>query len=386
VDEEFEFQDDPGLSGCLYVIDEAGVAGFDAQGWNTSEGRAPRGVECSWYLDQQRKFGDDVVASTNGRRPSAIAKPFRDKAHVFVKLKNGYLQQFGIFKGQGKFTARHFTQEPDAKDSEPFKIETWTMDETGLAACYRTQDGVGVEGVQADIGKRAKGIPILWAIPLAIGLAAVLAIGIPALISRYLGVMGSKVGAEVSGTVASVAQKTAEVTGAAKLVPDFQVNAAGVPAPVHTPRWEPAPAPGVTVVGVTQAGGRVNVSLSDGRVLTEAEDYLRIERAWVESPRGVRYYFRRSVAGGGMPAPVAPAPGTASLASSLPSNPLESQGTGRAGPPGASSSSYSEAVVPTPESAAAASRISALGIIPAVGQSAQSPRANQAAPRAGKAP
>jgi len=43
---------------------------------------------------------------------------------------------------------------------------------TGIEDCYRTQDGVGVAGVNADKGARAKGIPILWVFPMFIGLCS----------------------------------------------------------------------------------------------------------------------------------------------------------------------------------------------------------------------
>lgn len=172
--EEYDMKEDAGAHGVAFVIDEAGACGFSAQGWAESVGRSTRGVECSWYLDQQRKFGDNVYASTNGRSPAQIAKAFRDKAHSFIRLKNGYLQTYGMFRAVGQFRALHYAVEP-GPSVEPFREEKWKMDPKGIASCYRTQDGVGVAGTNADIGARAKGIDIRWVIPAALllGLACV---------------------------------------------------------------------------------------------------------------------------------------------------------------------------------------------------------------------
>jgi len=270
---------DKGRQGVLFVIDEAGVAGFSATGWAASDGRTTRGVACSWYLDQQRKFGDDVYASVNGRMPSGIAKPFRDKAHVFIKLKNGYLQTFGIFKAQGKFTAKYYAHEPD-NSSEPFKIETWQMDETGIANCYRTQDGVGIVGVSADIGKKAKGIPILWAIPGAIALCLVVGVGIPHLFAKWVaGHADTKGKAKIEAVAEELKHDKPEQPKASDVVR----------APLNA---TPDSAGTVRVLGVVRAGSRVTVQLSDGRAFTENEPFLRIERTFVECPAGVRYQFK----------------------------------------------------------------------------------------------
>jgi len=168
--------DDKGADGVAYIIDEAGASGFSAQEWAQTTGRAPRGVECTWYLDQQRKFGDNVYASANGRAPTSIAKGFRDKAHDFTKLRNGYLRKMGIFKAQGKFTRLSYTAEP-GPNSEPYERADFVLD-VELANCYRTQDGIGVHGNKADIGSRAKGIPIIMVFPIAIGLG-MLCIAVP---------------------------------------------------------------------------------------------------------------------------------------------------------------------------------------------------------------
>jgi len=263
---------DAGTKGVLYVIDEAGAAGFDATGWASSDGRSVRGLRAAWYLDQQRKFGDDVIASQNGRRPAGIAKPFRDKAHYFIRLKNGYLASLGIFKGRGRFTADWFTHEPEAK-SEAVQTEHWEMDASGLASCYKTEVGVGVVGSSADKGKRAKGIPILWAIPGAIVLAAAISIGLPMLLAKGM--------AKASG-----ADKTAPAEPSA--------FASGPVTPVVsaiTP-GQPAGEP-VRVVGYVKRGSRINVVLSDGRTLNETDKGLQSVDRNGATVDGVKIWMQR---------------------------------------------------------------------------------------------
>lgn len=176
---EYDQEEDTGVNGVCYVIDEAGAAGFDATGWSSADGRSTRGVKCAWYLDQQRKFGDDVFASANGRRPDGIAKPFRDKAHAFIKLKNGYQTSLGMFRARGRFQWFKYASEP-TQSASPFAQGQFHFG-TGIEDCYRTQDGVGVSGTVADKGKRAKGLSPWW-LAAAAACVAVAVGGIPRLL------------------------------------------------------------------------------------------------------------------------------------------------------------------------------------------------------------
>ena len=170
VPEELGMEEDKGLNGVAYLIDEAGLNGFNAQGWAMREHGTTRGSRASWYLDQQRKLGDNVYASHNGTNPHGIAKPFRDKAHDFSQLRNGRLRKMGVFKARGVFTAWHYYVEP-GPNVEYYAKEDFPLD-MDLASCYRTGDGVGIVGGKADIGAKVKGIPVLMAFPLAIALGS----------------------------------------------------------------------------------------------------------------------------------------------------------------------------------------------------------------------
>lgn len=269
-----ELVEDKGANGCCFIIDEAGVAGFSATGWAEKDGRSSRGLSCLWYLDQQRKFGDDVYASTNGRGPNGIAKGFRDKAHSFIKCENGYQKVLGMFKARGRFTIRTYATEPD-RQTEPIKVEHFEMDASGLASCYRTEDGVGVVGSSADKGRKAKGISIWWSIPAAAALAGL------CLIAPW--------------AMGKMAQKTMTAKAPAKSAP-----AAKPAAPVlrevsraeSSQALQTAAAAAVTVRGYVIRGGKINVQLSDGRTLTEGDKSLQqVDRASVVVD-GQRLYFK----------------------------------------------------------------------------------------------
>jgi len=266
---EYEMEEDHGVHGVCYVIDEAGVSGFSATGWASKVGQSTRGERCLWYLDQQRKHGDDVFASTNGRTPAQIAKPFRDKAHGFIKLWNGYLAKFGIFKGRGRFEWKEFLEEPGPK-SEP--IANGTFELGALAECYRTQDGVGVVGNGADKGARAKGIPILWVIPAALVLALMcvfipwlLGKGASSYISRGVEDKAEPAKAVVGPSGASVGRPAARRSG-----DDAEV----VPAPLEPIYADETPERPVWVTGWVTNGRKINVQLSDGRIMTEEDSEL----------------------------------------------------------------------------------------------------------------
>jgi len=290
---EYDLEPDNGVNGVCYVIDEAGAAGFDAQGWAESDGKSSRGVRAKWYLDQQRKFGDDVFASTNGRAPSGIAKAFRDKAHGFIRLKNNRLAVFGPFRGRDNFKWEEFTREPHAaSDDAAIASGTFKLDEKGLASCYRTEEGVGVIGKGADKGARAKGIPILWIFPIVF-----LVGGFVAVIPYALGKATQKV---LTGSGSQVQQKIENakgVVGPGVLRPGAEVE----PQPTRPPPPPGAPVPALApkpyVTGLARAGGRVRVTLSDRRVLSESDGVARVLGAGVLLSTGELLPFARMVPG-----------------------------------------------------------------------------------------
>ena len=315
---EYDREEDKGAFGVCYIIDEAGASGFGAAGWAAKVGVGTRGERCVWYLDQQRKFSDDVFASTNGRLPTAIAKPFRDKAHGFLRLKNGYLTTYGPFKGRGRFEWAEFTQEPTGQAVESIAEGTFTLGE--LADCYRTQDGVGGIGNAADKGQRAKGIPILWVIPGALVLAS-LCVMIPWALGRgaqhYIGgtAPAEKSTQEAGGRFEGVTGAGASIGGVvAPRIAAADGAASPLPSPVPAILSDNTPERPLYVTGYVVGGGKINVQLSDGRTLTELDtELIRVNRNSVQLKEGKLWMNRKT--------PPAPVTAVNSVAPVVPAEP-----------------------------------------------------------------
>lgn len=304
--------EDKGVNGVCYIIDEAGAAGFDALGWASSDGRTSRGTKAIWYLDQQRKFGDDVFASTNGRTPGQIAKPFRDKAHKFIRLRNEYLATYGPFKGRGRFVWKEYGQEPTGSNKvEPVQRGTFAYG-TGLEDCYRTEQGVGVIGAKADKGAKAKGIPIMWVIPMALALSSLCF-----LVPYALGKIGGSVISGAAGGEGASKAPARETGKAGSGVGGAGGGSDGVPAGSERRQKGAtylALANGATIVRYYADRYGARVELSDGVVLDRESPRLgAIGPNWVMID-GERIAWRAAPSEFYQPPP--PAPG---LAPSAPS-------------------------------------------------------------------
>jgi len=290
---DYDLEEDKGASGCCFIIDEAGAAGFSAKAWAAmGDSRSPRGVECAAYLDQQRKYSDDVYFSTNGRNPNRICKDVRDVAHYFIKLRNEYLARYGMFRGRGRFVAKTFDHEP-GPSSEPIAEETFTLDAQGLASCYRTEQGVGVSGVSADKGARAQGISIWWAAVAAAALVSLIFFipqGLGRLAGHYL--TSVKQGAGAKGAPEKRDTEVPSVAIPVMAGPDRTV-AQKSPGPWDSAK-QPTPPPQqqVWVRGYVMRGNRIQVLLTDGRTLTQGDGVLRRwTKNFVELTTGERVYM-----------------------------------------------------------------------------------------------
>jgi len=254
---------DPGVD---YYLDEAHI-GFNARDWATI------GRGALHYLSQHRKLGDRVWPITQA--PGNLDKQFRSVAEDFTVIRNEYTAKFGIFKGRGRFVRKTYLSEPSG-NAEPFETASFTLDKEGIAACYDTARGIGVHGSKADIGRRAKGIPIMWVIPAGL-LVGVACFFIP-----------SWLGKQTRKALGSEKAKPAQVAAPSPLSA-FQPGrnpAPGLPA-VAAP---PAPSvPPLYVRGIVVRGRRFNAFLSDGRTLTEADhEVSEITRSTVVLKSGQR--------------------------------------------------------------------------------------------------
>lgn len=153
------------LPGVIYMLDELQVK-FKAREFMKNSG------EFLDYQPQARKLGDTIVGVSPAS--SLLDKGFRDLANQCIVLTNMYKIKTKGFTAPRKIVARTFCNCPPVKGEEHLDKFEFQIDAAGLASCYRTQEGVGVKGIGADIGKIARGLPWWTIIPIGIllGLAA----------------------------------------------------------------------------------------------------------------------------------------------------------------------------------------------------------------------
>lgn len=245
-----------------YVLDEADIY-FGAREY-ASHGRA-----VNFYNKQHRKLGDSVYYCCQAT--DQIDKQIRLLTQETIILKNLSKQKKGIFKLPALFCWSQYYQVPKQMDkpmcSGTFRLEVGP----GLKECYETAAGVGMEGMKADRGERAKGVHYYWLIP-AVIVAAILVVKVPFVFGQVFA--SATIGA--SSKAAQVVRDGALGTDAVPL----KMSMAGVPPeaatlqqPAQLQGSQPAqvaskPAqeePKVYLSGVVRFGGQVRIYLSDGR-------------------------------------------------------------------------------------------------------------------------
>ncbi len=253
-----------GGRGVCYILDEAHIA-FNARDWSTLA------RDCIKYMSQHRKLGDIIFPITQS--VGNLDKQFRSVAEDYTVLRNEYTAKLGPFRGAGRFVRRSYYGEPQ-RNTEPFETATFTIDRKGIAGCYDTARGIGVHGSKADIGRRAKGIPIWWVFPIVIGLA-MLVVFVPMLIGKMtakfiagpstaLGKLG-----EATKGLPVAASRGSTASGVTTVVTPSQ-DANLVPAMPEAP---PKPRPVIT--GYFVHGKEIAVVMSDGTVVTEDDNRVK---------------------------------------------------------------------------------------------------------------
>lgn len=161
--------------GVLYVIDEAHEF-FNARKFSTL------GADALHYLSQHRHLGDDVMFITQHvlNVDSQLRRVAQDFSYIRNLKKVKMPGTFGLVKAPAIFVRSTYLEEhTPGSFQEPIEVRTFTLDREGLASCYRTADGVGIEGAgAADTNEKSKGAP-WWTIPAVV--AAVIVAGIVAL-------------------------------------------------------------------------------------------------------------------------------------------------------------------------------------------------------------
>lgn len=136
--------------GICYFLDES-QEGFNARAW------AATGTEFTSYATQHRKMGDDIVAITPAS--GLLDKQFRMLCGECIVLDNWYRRKLGWVRAPRMITWRKYMNCPPEQAEHAIQQGRIYIDAKGLAACYRTEEGVGIVGRGADKGKYAKGIP-----------------------------------------------------------------------------------------------------------------------------------------------------------------------------------------------------------------------------------
>lgn len=251
-----------GVGGVAYFIDEAQIP-FNARDWATAD----RGLFA--YLTQHRHQGDDVWALTQA--PGNLDKQFRSLAQDFRRLRNDRLVKLGVFRGFDQLRCQHFDVEPSGK-AEPYLTEKFQLDPKGIASCYDTSGGIGLSGGgKADIGARAKGLTIGWGAAGLFLLASLVFLvpwGLGQATKKYLGKTETK--------AQSSKEPVPGIPGTKQ--GDASRNRPGGPSQPGQ-LADTTPSPAVWVRGFLARGNKVQVLLTDGRMLTETSKELdRVDR------------------------------------------------------------------------------------------------------------
>jgi len=272
---------DKGENGVAYFLDEAHIA-FNAREWATL------GKKALHYLSQHRKLGDVVWPITQAA-PN-LDKQFRSVAEDFTVLRNEYTAKYGIFKGRGRFVRKSYNSEPTA-NGEPFETATFILDKKGIASCYDTAKGIGVHGSKADIGRKTKGINILWVVPAGMALAAC-CVAVPFALGKatqHFVTAGNTQATEAAGAV--LIATPSPTTDRGSKSPKSSTATFSDDA-INTLVEDKTPERPLYVSGYVQRNGKINVQLSDGRFLTENDpELMKVEKNCVWLSSGERLYM-----------------------------------------------------------------------------------------------
>jgi hypothetical protein len=165
-------------SGVLYVIDECHI-------FFNSRDFVDLGRDLIYYISQHRKLGDDIVFVSQA--VLNVDTQLRRVAQDFTYLTNLNKQGYGVFSLPKVFTRRTYAHPigPGGKaDQESLEFGSFRLDVSGLAACYDTAAGVGIQGKMADTEEKRRGLD--WRLGVAAAVALVLICGfvVPKLVAR----------------------------------------------------------------------------------------------------------------------------------------------------------------------------------------------------------
>lgn len=284
---------------CDYYITEAHDY-FNADEWQQ------RGRAIQFYVSKHAHLHDNVIFETQW--PGQLDNKFRKLVQENHDVVNRSLQRLGVFRRREGFSRYVYFKMKESETQKPLYVVDFKLDVAGVASCYHTTGALGLlhQGPEDSGAHKVRGLPwwSLWAG----GVLACLGI----FLVLYFGVKGMTkgLGHMVSAGSGEFTRATAENLGSgAKRAP---VRAEPVAANAETPRQRRNVADGlpdslpsspilkqkdfrsVEVLGFVARGDRLNVLLSDGRVLTEGDGVLReVYRHKVVLNDGTELSFKR---------------------------------------------------------------------------------------------
>jgi len=279
--------------GAVYVIDECQNF-WPARSYQTT----PKGLP--FYLTQHRHVGDDCVFIT--QKETQVEKVVRNLVAEFWVFKNiGMRRRLG-FRLPGMFGYTCYTEPPSSVGAIYQSVGTFRMDTEGLAACYRTADGVGVGGptMEADTKQKKQGLSWKWAIGALLVLVVIAAL-MPGLLAKVLSKVllgsSSQVGKALSPVPATNIVASTNVPVAHPYYGPSQVIVVSniiVQRPIGFARSND-----LRITGAMKSDSGWTIALEDGRILSKG-DYWRVHESpgnsnrlsWVElEPQGQRARF-----------------------------------------------------------------------------------------------
>jgi hypothetical protein len=278
-----------------FYIDEAHNF-FSAREW------AQTGRGLLYYASQHRHLHDNVWFITQVM--DNVEKQLRGLASETHRVRNHLRRSIGPIKLRPVFKVHSFYGTPaEGSPVSPYNVSERRLDPAGVAGCYRTVGALGVQ-TKPEVIKN-KGVLPWWTVWL-LG-----AVGVATLVAIFLGlpVLGGAV-ARRSLSVASVA-----LANDVPLAPST-VGSSGAPPLDALPqvRGHGDGAARIWMTGWVRRGRFINVLLSDGRTLSEADGILaQVTRTFCELRDGTRYYLRLP-GSGAQGAPVRPGTGVPAVA------------------------------------------------------------------------
>jgi len=263
---------------CHYYIDEAHNF-FNSREWAT----AGRGL--LYYASQHRHLHDEIIFIT--QVIENVEKQLRSLASETHTLRNNLRRRVGVFRLRPRFVVKSFYGVPSDR-AEPFSVEHFYLDPSGVAACYKT---VGALGIYSTPEKKVNRAALPWWSLYAFGALVVLLVGGFFAALPYFGKRAVDSAIKPVHVATQVGAQPAAPFDSRAFVPPAVVQ------PPPSPRFEPA----VWATGYVLRGGTVNVLLSDGTVVTERESVTRVSRNSV-TVGGRVYSLRASPRPEGAPA------------------------------------------------------------------------------------